>query len=162
MEDEKEDSFRKLIRKVEPDKPGPDFTGAIMRRVQAESELELAREAALIQLLQSHTLVEKPSTAFSRRVMHQVIVSQARPLKPIISPRAWYMIGASLLLVILFCLFGGPSLPAQHTSSDMDRFLSYVEGSLDALPGSYLITLFAVGALMVMDYCLRRPIKVIY
>lgn len=162
MEDEKEASFRKLIKKVEPDKPGADFTRAVMNRVQAESELDLAQEAALIQLLQAHTLVENPSAHFSRRVMNRVMVSHAKPMEPIISPQTWYMIAASLLVVVLFCLLGLPAKPAQHTLSDMDRFLSYVEGTLDALPISYLFTLFAVSTLMVTDYYLRRTLKATY
>lgn len=67
-----------------------------------------------------------------------------------------------VLVVVLFCLLGLPAKPAQHTLSDMDRFLSYVEGTLDALPISYLFTLFAVSTLMVTDYYLRRTLKATY
>ncbi|WP_020597078.1 hypothetical protein [Spirosoma panaciterrae] len=160
MEDEKDDRFRKLIKRAEPDKPGADFTNAIMKLVQAESELDSAKEAALIQLLQSHTLVEKPSANFSRRVMNQVMASSSKPLEPIISTRVWYMVAASLLFIILFCILLIPSGPTQHTSSGLDSFLSSFEGTLDALPISYPLTIFAMSVLMVTDYVLRQNRRV--
>jgi hypothetical protein len=162
MEDEKEDSLRKLIQKVELDEPGADFTNTIMKLVQAESELDSAKEAALIQLFQSYTLVEKPSAGFSSRVMSQVMVSQSKQFEPIISPRVWYMIAASLLFIVLFCLLVLPTGPAQHTSSGLDRFLSSIEGSLEALPISYPFTIFAASVLLVTDYYLRRKLNIDY
>jgi len=160
MEDEKEDRFRKLIQKVEPDNPGADFTSAIMKRVQAESELDLANEAALIQLLQAHPLVEKPSAAFNRRVMNQIRVSQPKPVEPIIRPWVWYMMAASLILIIFFCMLCLPSGSGQSASSDLNRFLTGVEGTLDTLPISYPLTIFAVSILMVSDYFIRRNLTV--
>ncbi|WP_020603703.1 hypothetical protein [Spirosoma spitsbergense] len=162
MEDEKKDRFSRLIQQVGPDKPGADFTRAIMKQVQAESELDPANEAALIQLLQSHTLVEKPSSAFNRRVMNQILVSQPRQLEPIIRPRVWYVMAASLLLIVLFCVGLLSSSPAQPTSSGLDRFFLGIEGTLDALPISYPLTLFAIGVLVVLDYFMRRDIRVRY
>ncbi|GAB4026960.1 hypothetical protein [Spirosoma gilvum] len=156
MEDEKEDSFRKLIKKAEPDKLGADFTHAIMKRVQAESEMDSAKEATLIHLLKAHTLIEKPSTDFSRRVMNQVMVQKSKPLEPIISTRVWYMIAASLLVIVLFCVLLLPSGPPQPTSSGLDRFLSSFESTLDTLPISYPLTIFAMNVLMVTDYLLRQ------
>jgi len=162
MEDEKETSFRRLIQKGGPDKPGTDFTNAIMKRVATESELDAVNEAALIQLLQAHTLVEKPSAAFNRRVMNQLVVSQPEPLAPIIRPSVWYMVAASLLLVVLLCVLLLPSGPAQPASSDLDRFLSGLEGTLNALPVSYPLTICAVSVLMVADYFLRQNLIVKY
>lgn len=162
MKDEQEDSFRKLMQRVEPDKPGADFVNAIMKRVQAELELDPAKEAALIQLLQAHTLVEKPSTDFSRRVMNQLTVSPPKPLAPIIRPGVWYIMAASVLFIVLFCVLLLPSGPAQPTSSGLDRFLSGVAGTLDALPINYPLTIFAVSVLMVVDYFLRRNLTLKY
>ncbi|WP_338873816.1 hypothetical protein WBJ53_31530 [Spirosoma sp. SC4-14] len=162
MENEKEDRFRRLIQKAGPDKPGNDFTNALMKRVQAESELDLANEASLIQLFQAHTLIEKPSTAFNRRVMNQLVISQSKPLAPIIRPRIWYMMVATLVLIVLFCVLLFPVSPPQPTSSGLDRFLSSVERSLEALPISYPLTLFAVSVLMVVDYFLRPNLTIKY
>ncbi|WP_460934947.1 hypothetical protein [Spirosoma humi] len=162
MEDERENRFRRLVQKAGPDKPGADFTRAIMKRVEAESELDAVREAALIQLLQAHTLVEKPSAAFTRRVLQQVVVSQPKPLAPIIRPSVWYMVAASLLLIVLFCVLLLPAAPAQPTPSDLDRFLSGLEGTLDALPVSYPLTICAVSVLLVVDYSVRQNLTVKY
>ena len=159
MEDEKEDSFRKLIQKVATDKPGADFTHAVMKRVQAESELEFVKEAAMGTLLQAHVLTEKPPADFSRRVMHQVTVSHAKRMEPIISVRAWYLIAASLLAVVGICFLVLPSGTTQHTPSAMDRLLSGAYGTLDVLPISYPLTIFAVSVLMVTDYFLRHNTK---
>ncbi|GAB3795062.1 hypothetical protein GCM10028819_10470 [Spirosoma humi] len=133
-----------------------------MKRVEAESELDAVREAALIQLLQAHTLVEKPSAAFTRRVLQQVVVSQPKPLAPIIRPSVWYMVAASLLLIVLFCVLLLPAAPAQPTPSDLDRFLSGLEGTLDALPVSYPLTICAVSVLLVVDYSVRQNLTVKY
>lgn len=160
MEDEKDDRFRKLIKRAEPDKPGADFTNAIMKRLQAESELDSAKEAALIQLLQSHTLVETPSANFSRRVMNQVTVRQSKPFQPIISTRVWYMIAASLLCVVVSCLLLLSSGSSQPASSGLDQLLSSVDGTLNALPIQYALTIFALSALMVTDYFLRQNRRV--
>ncbi|AUD03238.1 hypothetical protein [Spirosoma pollinicola] len=156
MENKQEDSFKKLMQRVEPDKPGADFVNAIMKRVQVESELDPAKEAALIQLLQAHTLAEKPSTDFSRRVMNQLTVSPPKPLAPIIRPGVWYMMAASVLFIILSCVLLLPSGPVQPASSGLDHFLSGLAGTLDALPISYPLTIFAVSILVVVDYILRR------
>lgn len=156
MEDEKEDRFKRLIQKGGLDKPGADFTNAILKRVEVELELDTVNEAALFQLLQAHTLVEKPSAAFNRRVMNQLVVSQPKPLAPIIRPSVWYMVTASLLSIVLLCVCLLHSGPVQPKSSDLDRFLSGMEGALDALPISYPLTIFAVSILMGIDYFLRR------
>ncbi|WP_461105058.1 hypothetical protein [Spirosoma koreense] len=155
MEDEKEDGFRKLILTAGPDQPGADFTQAIMKRVQAASEQDSAKEAALIRLLQAHTLVEKPSADFSRRAMNRIIVSPPKPLAPIIRPGVWYMMAASLLLIVLFCTLL-PFAPSQPTSSEPDRFFRDLEASLDALPINYVLTIFVVSVLMMVDFLLRR------
>ncbi|MBN8824698.1 MULTISPECIES: hypothetical protein [unclassified Spirosoma] len=160
MENENEDNFRKLIQKAQPEKPGAAFTNAIMQRVQAASELDSAKEAALIQLLQSHTLVETPSANFSRRVMNQLTVRQSKPLEPIISTRVWYMIAASLLCVVVSCLLLLSSGSSQPTSSGLDQLLSGFDGTLNALPIQYALTIFAVSVLMVTDYILRQNRRV--
>lgn len=72
------------------------------------------------------------------------------------------MVAASLLLVVLLCVLLLPSGPAQPTSSDLDRFLSGLEGALDALPVSYPLTICAVSVLMVADYFLRHNLIVKY
>lgn len=162
MKDDQEDNFKRLIQKVGPDKPGADFTDAIMKQVQDVSELDLAREAALIQLLQSHPLAEKPSADFSRRVMNQVVVSQPKPLVPIIRLSVWYMLAAALLLIVLFGVLLLPSGPAHPASSELDRFLYGIEGTLNALPISYPLTIFAVSVLMIVDYFLRRNLTINY
>ncbi|UHG94137.1 hypothetical protein [Spirosoma oryzicola] len=162
MEDEKEDRFRRLIQKAGHEKIGTDFTRAIMKRLQAESERDSATEAALIQLFGSHTLVEKPSVDFSRRVMNQITVSQPKPLEPIIRPSVWYSIAASVLLIVFFCILLLPSNSTEHQSSGLDRFLSGFEGTLDALPVSYPLTIVALSVLMVSDYFLRRKLTINY
>lgn len=160
MEDEQETSFRKLIRKAGPDEPGADFTHTIMNRVQAESELDSAKEAALIQLFGSHTLVEKPSADFSRRVMSQVPVSQPRLLEPIIRPGVWYMIAAAVVFIVLLCFLALPAESTPPTPSAMDRFISGFAGTLDAVPISYPFIMFAVSILMVTDYYVRRNLNI--
>lgn len=159
MKDEQENSFRKLIQKAQPDEPGADFTHSIMRRVQAESELDSAKEAALIQLFGSHTLVENPSADFSRRVMSQVPVSQPSLLGPIIRPKVWYIIAATLVFIVLICFLVLPAESSPPTPSTMDRFIFGFEGTLDAIPINYPVILFAVSLLMVTDYYVRRNLN---
>lgn len=156
MEEDQEAFFKKLMKNQETEKPGPDFTGTVMKMVQIQAVQEAAKEMKLVHLLNSSALTEIPSKDFNAAIMSRILVPEAVKNEAIISEKAWYMIAASLLLII-FCsfLFLTPDA-APATPAAAELVMSGVYTKMNALPVVYPITVFTMGLLMVADYFLRQ------
>ena len=156
MEEDQEALFRKLLKNQEPENPGSDFTGTVMKMVQIQAVQETAKEMKLIHLLNTSALAEVPSKDFNAAIMGRILVPKAVKSDAIISRKAWLMIAASFLLII-FCsvlALAPATAPAAPTATDLA--MSGVFEKINTLPVVYPITFFTMGLLMVADYLLRQ------
>lgn len=134
----------KHVLKLAADKPTVDFTGSVMEIIEADA----AREAALKSLLQQPT-TDGPAFNFTASVMAQITSkNQSVVFKPIITKKAWYVIGA---VVMLFLLLIGLSNSSAHTITDQSRLNSLLK-QIDHLPSIYLMAIITVGVLLFIDY----------
>jgi hypothetical protein len=156
MEENQEALFRKLLKNQEPEKPGSDFTGSVMKMVQIQAVQEAAEEMKLVHLLNTSALTEIPSKDFNTAIMGRILVPKGVKAEAIISQKAWFMIAASLLLIIFcsFLLLAPGTAPAAPTATDLA--MSGVYEKINTLPVVYPITFFTMGLLTVADYLLRQ------
>ncbi|TSJ43363.1 hypothetical protein FO440_03985 [Mucilaginibacter corticis] len=144
MKANKKDVFKRVLKLAPADRPAADFTGSVMEMIEADA----AREAALKSLLQQPT-TEGPAFNFTASVMAQITAkNQPVIFKPIITPKAWYGIGAVAMLFLL--LIGLSNSPA-HTVTDQSRVADLLK-QIDHLPSIYFMAIIAVGMLLFIDY----------
>lgn len=75
----------------------------------------------LVEKMMKDTSLESPSSNFTNTIMSQVEVianSDITTYKPLISKRAWLILGSVVLLVILYSLF------AEHTTEEGITFIN--------------------------------------
>jgi len=157
MKNEKEENFRKLIE-ASLEQPPTGFTEQTMNLVQAEARQAIENEMAVQALLRQPGLVERPSPDFSRLIMGEVEVLQATKAEPIVPKRAWYLVAASVVLMILGCFLIFTPATTLPTPSGMDILLIGITGQLEGIPVLYPLTIIAVSLLMLGDYFLRPRI----
>ena len=157
MEKDKEDIFRKLIQQAGPDKTSPDFTGMLMKNIQIEAKQAFEREAVLETIL-TKLQPETPSLLFQKTIMAQIAMSEKKSEQPIISRKVWYLVAATVLLVIGFCLTGQSDTAEQRTPDflrETNNVLAVFSSSVGVLPVIYPIAMFALSILLFADYFVR-------
>ncbi|MPR34756.1 hypothetical protein [Salmonirosea aquatica] len=159
MKNDREDTFKKLMQHAAPERPSADFTESTMRLVQAEARQAAANETAVQVLLGHPGLVEHPSPDFSRRIMGEVEVLHATKVAPIIPRRTWYLIAASVVLLLVGCSLLATPATTQSAQSGMDILLMSITTQLEIVPIFYPLTIIALSLLMLADYYLRQRIE---
>jgi hypothetical protein len=157
MEEDQEDIFKKIIQKAEPEQVNASFTGNIMKMVQDE---ELVHETALRTLLIKNA-IESPSALFERQIISQIIPVEKKVEVPIISKNSWYMIAASILLVVGYSLFAqSPQINSSTSYLEIGNALTGFSQNIGQIPVLYPITLTVLGALLMGDYfILQRLVR---
>ena len=156
----KDDILKKVIQKVELDKPAPDFTALVMKEVIAECQGEVIADPVIKSLLKRYT-IEKPSADFTRQVMTQVVSPEGKTAyKPIITKKVWYFV-ATLIVFLLFMLDVSEKVstsPQGLTSyfSVVGRALNSIFTSVSGASSLYLLTFIAIGVLLLADYFLTN------
>lgn len=154
MEEENQDSLKKLIQQSGPEKPAMDFTQGIMQMISAE---ELAAEQALSTLLTKYTL-ERPSVSFQAQLMGQILPEVNTVEKPIISNKAWYFIAAGFALLITLSFFVSYPQTAAVTTLNLSivgSSLGKATMAVGNLPMMYPIVITTLCCLMMADYFIR-------
>jgi hypothetical protein len=157
MDNNKEDIFKKLIQKAGTDTIHSDFTGRVMKNIQMESEQELIRLAALEAILIS-LKPEKPSPVFQKKIMAEIACAGRKAEQPIISRKVWYLVAATLTLVIGFCVGIQSDTDGQHTADVFGRttnVLAAFSSRVEVLPIIYPVAVFALSILLFADYVVR-------
>ena len=150
MEEDKEELFKKLIQKSEPDITGSDFTDHVMKMVQEE---EIVRESALRALLVNNKL-DQPSLSFESAIMGQITSVTKKVEKPIISKNAWYMAAAFLALMIRYSFFSKSSQTTAMDSSLIKITNAMFDFSNNAgqMPLLYFIVIVMLCVLLLADF----------
>jgi hypothetical protein len=159
-----EESFRKLIRKAELDAPSADFTKNIMQQINAEAAQSTTFEPKLQALLQRHGL-ETPSVDFTKAVMAKTAAPKT-VYAPIIPQKVWYYVAAAATfligLVAYFWKSPHQTVILSPQSSTMVQDFANFSRALTSIPATYAFGLFAIGALLLLDYFLRyKTLKIL-
>ncbi|GAB3175440.1 hypothetical protein [Telluribacter humicola] len=151
------DNFKKLIQQAGPDQPATDFTDRLMSAVRAEAEQDIALHTLLRQ-----TTPEQPSAALAQRIMAQVEATAPKPVEPIISKKAGYLIAACFALLVVGNLLVSPSPELQPSASAFwEQTGSAFSGFTQAIarvPVLYPLTLIATCMLLLLDYFIRQRV----
>jgi hypothetical protein len=157
MGNKKDDILKKIIQKVELDKPALNFTASVMKDVEAEASNEVVVNPALKSILKRNA-IEKPTLDFTKDIMIKVENLESKTTyKPIITLKAW-----RIIFIVLVCLVVGliisdrPSRPPEGLTSCFVRMGDALNAIFQKSNASlYLITIFSGGLLLLMDYFLK-------
>lgn len=157
----KEDKLKKLIQTVDLDQPKADFTESVMKEIQLQESLVI--NTALQSVLEEH-IIESPSIDFTQKVMLSVERSDKKVVyKPIISKKVWYGVGIAASLIITLISIFGKSAQTSNTPLPLATPINQVTGKIiqkiNALPTLVLACLFAVSALVLIEYFLSNRKK---
>lgn len=158
MAQDKEDKLKKLIQSVELDQPKADFTYTIMHQIEAQESL--VSNLALHTLLEKH-LIESPSADFTENVMIGIERLDKKVVyEPIISKKVWYGISIAAILLIFLASSLGKSSQTNSVAPPLANNINQLTGKLilqiNALPTLVLACLFAVSALLLLEYFVSR------
>ncbi|MDQ6477899.1 hypothetical protein [Dyadobacter sp. LHD-138] len=160
MEKEKEDRFRKLIQKTGPDKTSPDFTGMLMKNIQMETEQALER-AAVLETILTKLQPETPSPLFRKTIMTQIALAEKKAEQPIVSRKVWYLVAATAVLIIGFCVLGQSDTAVEGAPNffvKIDQELFKLQEGMMVLPMIYPAVVFALSTLIMADYFVRQRV----
>ncbi|GAB3516200.1 hypothetical protein [Emticicia fontis] len=154
MAQDKKDKLKKLIQSVELDQPKIDFTAIIMQKIEAKESL--VTNPALDSLLEKH-LIETPSVDFTQKVMLGIERLDKKVVyEPIIRKKVWYGVGiAAALVITLVSFLGKPSettVQSPPLASHINQVTGHIITQINSLPIFALACLFAVSALVVLEY----------
>ena len=160
MPNKKDDILKKLIQKIELDKPMSNFTSSVMKEIAAEVQNEAVVNSALKTLLKRHG-IEKPSVDFTNRVLGQLEegVNVKMTYRPIISRKAWRVIAT---VAAIFVMLIGFSEQASTSPQGLTSYFTFVGNTLNIIflkintvPSLYSTTFISVSVLLFMDYFIR-------
>lgn len=157
MEEDKEELFKKLIQKSEPDIAGSDFTDQVMKMVQAE---EIVLESALRALLVNNKL-DQPSLSFEPGIMAQITPVTRKVEKPIINKNVWYVAAVFFALMIRYSFFSKSSQTTAMDSSLIKITNAMFDFSNNAgqMPIICFIVIAALCILLLADYFILQRLS---
>lgn len=152
MNEEKESNdFRSKLQKVELDKPSGNFSSAIMKEIEDEPK----RDSQLQSILSLHA-IEQPSAYFTENVMHRVKTGEFESsIRPVISRKTWAFVAVTSVVLSVWILLSDPATPDPGLTNYLVGFGKKINILVSGTPLVYLITFFAVSALVIGDYAIR-------
>ncbi len=149
MKTEEEKRWDEVFKKnLILDDASVDFTDNVMQRIDA---LEDLKEKALGNLFKKYALAE-PSALFSEKIMSQFSAKPEFVYEPVISKRAWYLIG--LVAAAIFILVLSTSSPEELNnpvySNLLLKFNRLIDIELPAIFSSKLLAISLTAASMLM------------
>lgn len=162
MNEKKNDEIlKRLLKKVKPDTPKSEFVDLVMEELAFEIQREKISDVKLISLLKCNGM-EKPSIAFTDKLMEQIQTEVIPVKEQIISKRGWYAIFITLLLIIIAIGFSGSNNSTSNTSNvasthfeGVGQSLTLFIAQIHSFPSVFYLVLIPICILLLMDYFLR-------
>jgi hypothetical protein len=162
MASKENDKLKLLLKNVDLPSPSHQFTKEVMREIQELTRKDVFVDTRIKMLLQDHALAIPPGH-FTSKVMAKVRDLESSPTahKPLISHKAWAVIGLFTVLFLLAALGG-----SQQVSLDEDRLHFISLGSyLNAALVKHLeiifygtIVIFTSTLLLTLEHWLQKKI----
>lgn len=163
MSNKKNDILKIIIQKVELDQPAPNFTDVVMNEVRADAHNEVVINLALKSLLMRSS-IERPPADFTYNIMSQVKEHNIKAtVKPIISKKAWRLIGIAVVFFVGLLLFSEQTSTSPQGLTpyfiNLGKMLNAILMNVRAVPPLYFITFISVSVLLLVDYFLNIKVK---
>jgi len=160
MKNDRDDILKKLIQKVRIEEPNGDFASRVMKNIQLETELELAKEAKFKSIF-GDVRPESAPLSFDKKVMSQIFLGEKKAADPIISRQVWYIVAAAGILILTFCFASPSDMMVENEpyfSNDLKIAVLDFSGKITVLPIIYPAVIFALALLIMVDYFLRSKL----
>jgi len=156
MKTEEEKRWDEVFKKnLILDDASVDFTDNVMQRIDAMEEL---KEKALGNLFKKY-VHEEPSALFSEKIMSQLIAKPGFVYEPVISKRAWFVIGLIAAAIFILVIRTSPTEELNNPvySNLLLKFSRLIDIELPAIFSSKLlaVSLAACSILMTLEYFFR-------
>jgi hypothetical protein len=160
MKTEEEKRWDEVFKKnLILDDASVDFTDNVMQRIDAMEEL---KEKALGNLFKKY-VHEEPSALFSEKIMSQLIAKPGFVYEPVISKRAWFVIGLIAAAIFILVIRTSPTEELNNPvySNLILKLNKLIDIELPAIFSSKLlaISLTAGSMLMVLEAFFRSRQK---
>ncbi|MDZ7613996.1 MAG: hypothetical protein U5K51_10110 [Flavobacteriaceae bacterium] len=156
MKTEEEKNWDELIKKnLLLDETSIDFTNKVMQRIE---ELDVIKEKAMGNLFKKYAQ-EEPSPIFSEKIMAQLSTKPGFVYQPVISKRAWFVLGLIAIAIFVVVLKGSSPEELNNPvySNLVLKFSRLIDIKLPAIFSSKLlaVSLAACSILMSLEYFFR-------
>lgn len=158
---ENEHDFKKLISQAGPDRPAVNFTENVLKNVQPALQEQYKTEDIAFKSLLKVQALDQPSPEFDRKLLNRIqAASPAVAYKPIISKRAWYVVAATVSLLLLTSFFlssdtadsnGIKVTFLEKLTRSAFSFTQKMQSTFELVG----LTLIALSSLMLIDYFIR-------
>jgi hypothetical protein len=152
-----DDRLKSLLNSATLTPPSGEFTSEVMKEIEARAHSEVFATEDMKGLLRDHALVAPPSD-FTFKVLNRSRAAKSRVEQPVITPKAWAVLGCSVLLILLLALRGGEGMPQKEP-----HYFVFIGARLTAVFASYQeiisfagMLVLSVILLLTLDYLLRK------
>ena len=161
MSKKKEEHIKDFINMNSIDKAPVNFTSKVMQDVFMSSNEEGLKSKELNSLLK-RTAIEKPSNDFVTNIMNQVAIQKEIQYKPLISKKAWLIISATIVALLLTVFL---SQAPKESSSLLNKVSPYLEQAQQVFTNPFKnitfspllsISLLCLCSMLLFDTLLKR------
>jgi hypothetical protein len=162
MASKENDILKLLLKNVELPSPSHNFTKEVMREIQELTRKDVFVDTRIKTLLQDHALAMPPEH-FTSKVMAKVRDLESSPAehKPVISQKAWAVIGLFMLFFLLAAFGGSQQMSTHENRLHFISFGSYLNAAfIKHLEIIFYgtIVIFTSTLLLTLEHWLQRKI----
>lgn len=161
MENRGDDKLRSLLRRFQLQTPPPTFTGEVLKEIEVTADDKVYANSSLKAVLRKNVSVV-PSNEFTYKVLNKIREQPAALYQPIISKKAWAIIGVFIVICLIVALnkgSAGSTGTEQHYYILVGAYLSNLTlRFIEPLSYSGVIILSA-GLLLSLDYFIGKKLR---
>ena len=161
MSKKREEHIKDFININSIDKAPVNFTSKVMQDVFMSSNEEALKSKELNSLLK-RTAIEKPSYDFVANIMNQVAIQKEIQYKPLISKKAWFIISATIVVLLLSVFL---SDAPKESSSLLNKVSPYLDQAQQVFTNPFknivfspllTMSLLCLCSMLLFDTLLKR------
>ena len=161
MSKNKDEHIKDFININSIDKAPVNFTSKVMQDVFMSSNEEALKSKELNSLLK-RTAIEKPSYDFVANIMDQVAIQKEIQYKPLISKKAWFIISATIVVLLLSVFLTDAP---KESSSLLNQVSPYLDQAHQVFTNPFkniafspllTMSLLCLSSMLIFDTLLKR------
>lgn len=161
MSKNKDEHIKDFININSIDKAPVNFTSKVMQDVFMSSNEEALKSKELNSLLK-RTAIEKPSYDFVANIMDQVAIQKEIQYKPLISKKAWFIISATIVVLLLSVFLTDAP---KESSSILNQVSPYLDQAHQVFTNPFkniafspllTMSLLCLSSMLIFDTLLKR------
>jgi len=163
MSKKNKEHIKKIINTESIDTAPVNFTNRVMQDVFVLTNDEALKDVPLEKLLKRID-IDEPSRDFLSNIMSQVLKEKEIQYQPLISKKAWFIILASVIAVVLFSFM---STTTSESVSVLDKISPYVDQAQQLFTNPFknitfspllTISLLCLSSMLFFDAFLKRKL----